>query len=375
MARDVRAGRVGRVVAAGAPRVRYLPIAEHGLIGDPHTVALVGTDATIDWSCCPRFDSPGVFAAILDADNGGLFPDRARRRRLEFEAALSPRHQHSHHALPDARRRGAGAGLHAPAANRRGGAPPPHHPPGRRRARADALRRRRRPALRLRPRPPRDRAHPARRALPLPRAGAQPVGALPAPDRRRPRRPRAHRAPSRGGGHLRARPRRARRGTDAAHRCRHRRRVRRHRGVLAGLAAPLAGARWCTARRSPSNCSPTRPPARSWPPPPPACRSRSAAHATGTTATPGCATPPPRSTRCSGSGLPRRPARSWAGWSSASATRPAASRARCRSCTASTGVRTFPKRNSRTWRATWARRRCGSATARQPSCSSTSTAN
>ena len=28
---------------------RYLPIAEHGLIGDLHTVALVGTDGTIDW--------------------------------------------------------------------------------------------------------------------------------------------------------------------------------------------------------------------------------------------------------------------------------------------------------------------------------------
>ena len=35
---------------------RYLPIAEHGLIGDLHTVALVGTDGTIDWFCCPRFD-------------------------------------------------------------------------------------------------------------------------------------------------------------------------------------------------------------------------------------------------------------------------------------------------------------------------------
>jgi GH15 family glucan-1,4-alpha-glucosidase len=57
----------------GHRRVRYLPIAEHGLIGDLHTVALVGTDATIDWYCCPRFDSPSVFAAILDADYGGLF--------------------------------------------------------------------------------------------------------------------------------------------------------------------------------------------------------------------------------------------------------------------------------------------------------------
>ena len=54
-------------------RARYLPIAEHGLIGDLHTVALVGTDGTIDWYCCPRFDSPSVFAAILDAGHGGLF--------------------------------------------------------------------------------------------------------------------------------------------------------------------------------------------------------------------------------------------------------------------------------------------------------------
>jgi GH15 family glucan-1,4-alpha-glucosidase len=52
---------------------RYLPIGEHGLIGDLHTVALVGTNGTIDWYCCPRFDSPSVFAAILDADRGGLF--------------------------------------------------------------------------------------------------------------------------------------------------------------------------------------------------------------------------------------------------------------------------------------------------------------
>src|SRR5215217_340100 len=76
MAVDIRAGRVGPVMSGGvrqAPRARYLPIAEHGLIGDLHTVALVGTDGTIDWYCCPRFDSPSVFAAILDADRGGLF--------------------------------------------------------------------------------------------------------------------------------------------------------------------------------------------------------------------------------------------------------------------------------------------------------------
>jgi GH15 family glucan-1,4-alpha-glucosidase len=49
----------------------YLPIAEHGVIGDLHTVALVGTDGTIDWYCPLRFDSPSVFAAILDRRRGG----------------------------------------------------------------------------------------------------------------------------------------------------------------------------------------------------------------------------------------------------------------------------------------------------------------
>jgi hypothetical protein len=51
MARDIRADRVGRVVSGGtrrAPPARYLPIAEHLLIGDLHAVALVGTDGTID---------------------------------------------------------------------------------------------------------------------------------------------------------------------------------------------------------------------------------------------------------------------------------------------------------------------------------------
>src|SRR5689334_5761512 len=76
MARDVGVSPATAAMSDGArsrPRARYLPIAEHGLIGDLHTVALVGTDATIDWYCCPRFDAPSVFAAILDADRGGAF--------------------------------------------------------------------------------------------------------------------------------------------------------------------------------------------------------------------------------------------------------------------------------------------------------------
>jgi len=51
----------------------YLPIEEHGIIGDLHTVALVGTNGTIDWCCLPAFDAPSVFGALLDAEKGGFF--------------------------------------------------------------------------------------------------------------------------------------------------------------------------------------------------------------------------------------------------------------------------------------------------------------
>jgi GH15 family glucan-1,4-alpha-glucosidase len=68
----------------------YKPIESYGVIGNLHTVALVGVDGSIDWCCLPHFDSPSIFAAILDDQKGGFFK-------------IAPLHykQHKQMYLPD----------------------------------------------------------------------------------------------------------------------------------------------------------------------------------------------------------------------------------------------------------------------------------
>src|SRR5437870_6095338 len=67
--------------------LHYNPIENYGIIGDLNTVALVGLDGSIDFMCFPNFDSPTIFAALLDYRKGGRFKlapkmDGATRKQL-----------------------------------------------------------------------------------------------------------------------------------------------------------------------------------------------------------------------------------------------------------------------------------------------------
>jgi len=56
----------------------YAAISDYAFLSDCRSAALVSSDGAVDWLCWPRFDSPAVFAAILDADEGGAWSIRPR---------------------------------------------------------------------------------------------------------------------------------------------------------------------------------------------------------------------------------------------------------------------------------------------------------
>jgi GH15 family glucan-1,4-alpha-glucosidase len=70
----------------------YLKISDYGVIGDTRSCALIGVDGSVDWCCFPRFDSPSVFAAILDSDKGGSF-------QLFPRVSYTSTHQYKKHTV------------------------------------------------------------------------------------------------------------------------------------------------------------------------------------------------------------------------------------------------------------------------------------
>ena len=69
---------------------RNIPLAARGMIGDGFTAALVAVDGAIDWLCMPRFDSPSVFARVLDSEKGGSMAIRPAQLPFESVQAYDP---------------------------------------------------------------------------------------------------------------------------------------------------------------------------------------------------------------------------------------------------------------------------------------------
>jgi len=68
----------------------FQPIENYGVIGNMQSIALVGTDGAIDFLCYPEFDSPTVFAALLDPEKGGRFEIRPELANMRVRQLYLP---------------------------------------------------------------------------------------------------------------------------------------------------------------------------------------------------------------------------------------------------------------------------------------------
>ena len=272
----------------------YLPIEHHGVIGDLHTVALVGNEGTIDWFCPERFDAPSLFGSILDAESGGRFSIQPVGEAFTTKQLYLPGHRRARHALLHRGRRRRDHRLHAAPGD----------------GSCSIVRRievvRGSVRFRLSCLPAFDYARAPHRLavdgqLATFLAGDKmcelrsPSIELEAAEDARRRRADAR---ARRAGLVRALAgqARARLGRGGGRGARSSTRSRSGAGGSARAPIAGAGARWSIARRSRSSCSRTCRRAPSSRLRRPACPSTSAGRATGTTATAGCAT---RRSRCS----------------------------------------------------------------------------
>lgn len=69
---------------------KYLPIEDYGIVGDLNTVALIGRNGSIDFMCFPDFDSPTIFAAILDNEKGGRFQLHPVNEQIRYKQLYLP---------------------------------------------------------------------------------------------------------------------------------------------------------------------------------------------------------------------------------------------------------------------------------------------
>ena len=70
--------------------MNYQPIENYGVIGDLGTVALVSLDGSVDFMCFPDFDSPSIFAALLDCEKGGFFCIRPQFSQMRTRQLYLP---------------------------------------------------------------------------------------------------------------------------------------------------------------------------------------------------------------------------------------------------------------------------------------------